>query len=281
MSDSLKKQFMTTRNTSSLISLSSSDVAWSQLRELPFFRSLVRAMEAHLFLQVVPLPGPLLDIGTGDGHFGHSALKTIDMGIDSDISMLRKAAQYGAYSMLCASNASTLPFRDASFSSVIFNSVLEHIPDLTTTLYEAFRVLQKGGILICTVPTDRLNENTGIARFLKLIGAYRLSSRYKTWFARAQKHFHLYAVDVWRKIIENAGFHIEWHVGYMSPRATAIFDLAHFYGGFNWIDYHITGKWVIFPWRPFFILEEKTISYFIKEHNPEDASCHFFVAKKA
>lgn len=256
------------------------DFAWKQLRELPAFRSLVRAMESRLFSQLGTLPNPILDVGAGDGHFAQSVFKEIDVGMDPDILALHEARKRATYLSLCVSSATEMPFRSSTFSTVICNSVLEHIPDLTKTLAESFRVLRRGGHFVCSVPTECLNENMGITRLLKILGSEKLATRYKSWFTRLQDHYHMYSPAVWQRHIENAGFRVEKHTGYMSPRATSIFDLGHFYGGFNWIDHWIMGKWVIFPWRPLFVIEEKIIASFVDDDNPKQASCYFFVARK-
>ena len=50
------------------------DYLFIQLRELPYFRAALRAVEAS-FYEDLPLPGPVLDVGCGDGHF---AARTFD-----------------------------------------------------------------------------------------------------------------------------------------------------------------------------------------------------------
>ncbi|MEJ2607302.1 MAG: hypothetical protein P8Z41_11590 [Anaerolineales bacterium] len=58
------------------------DFLGAHLRELPYFRSILRAVEAELF-QGVELAHPILDVGCGDGHFASGALdQAIDWGID-------------------------------------------------------------------------------------------------------------------------------------------------------------------------------------------------------
>lgn len=47
-----------------------------------------------------------------------------------------------------------LPFADASFDWILCNHVLEHIPDDRQAMKELYRVLKKGGRLICQIPLD-------------------------------------------------------------------------------------------------------------------------------
>ena len=257
-----------------------SDIVWGQLRALPAFRALIRAMEAHLFLQRGPLPRPMLDIGCGDGHFAQSIWKQIEVGIDCHGSILREARERNIYCSLLKASATCLPFADASFACVVSNSVFEHIPDVVRAISEAYRVLRPGGQFILSVPTDRLNDGLGMVRILRGIGADKWAEGYKAWFKRVQAHFHLYPPSQWQQIIEAVGFRMLWQTGYMSPRAAALFDLGHFLGVPNLILRKLTGQWVIWPWRPRFALEEALISSLVAETDPPVAVCHFFVVVK-
>jgi SAM-dependent methyltransferase len=256
------------------------DIVWSQIRALPAFRALMRSMEAHLFLRLGTLPRPVLDVGCGDGHFGQSVWDRIEVGVDRDMSQLCEAKKRNVYDALFCADANFLPFGDASFATVVSNSVIEHIPDIRRTISEIYRVLREGGQFIFSVPTDRLNDGLGITRMLMCIGAARLAERYKAWFRNLQVHFHLYSPGKWQTYIESAGFRVVWQTGYMSPRATALFDLGHFYGLPNLILHKMTGRWVIWPWRPRFALKEGLISSLVAEKNPGSTTCHFFIAIK-
>ena len=58
------------------------DFLWLQLRDLPYFRGVLRAVESR-FYQDIELPRPVLDLGCGDGHFVTVTFDTpIDFGID-------------------------------------------------------------------------------------------------------------------------------------------------------------------------------------------------------
>lgn len=49
-------------------------------------------------------------------------------------------------------DAQDMPFLDNSFDAVIFEYVIEHIPDSTKIIQEIYRVLKKGGAVYSTVP---------------------------------------------------------------------------------------------------------------------------------
>ena len=50
-------------------------------------------------------------------------------------------------------DATALPLRDATLDLVTLFDIIEHIPDDTTALAEAYRVLRPGGAVLLTVPT--------------------------------------------------------------------------------------------------------------------------------
>jgi ubiquinone/menaquinone biosynthesis C-methylase UbiE len=262
------------------VDASPTDFLWLQLCALPAFRALIRAMEARLFAQLGSLPQPLLDIGAGDGHFAQCVWQQVDAGIDPDEPSLREAQRRGAYHLLSRASATRLPFADARFASVISNCVIEHIPDNGAVMREVARVLRSGGQFVFSVPTDRLNDGLTITRILHGLGANGLATRYKAWFTRMQVHFHMYSPDEWQRRAEAAGLRVTQRIGYMSPRATALFDLGHFYGVPNLIARKLTGQWVPWAWRPRFALEEALLSPLVAEHDPPGATCCFFVAKK-
>lgn len=259
---------------------SAGDYYWSQRKGLPAFRALIRAMEARLFGTAPAMANPILDLGCGDGHFAESTGMKNDVGIDLTWASLKEAQSRKIYPHLQRADATRLPFADGSFGTVISNCVVEHIPDVDQVFREAYRVLRPGGAFILSVPTDRLNENLTITKFLKAVGLTGLAKQYKSWFTRMQVHFHLHSPDEWQKKLEGAGFRVERRVGYMSPRATGLFDLAHFYGAPDLIVRRLTGRWVLLPWRPAFGLEEWGVSALVAEDDPQGATCCFFFVKK-
>jgi len=64
----------------------------------------------------------------------------------------KQAAARGKYPLTVQSSGDKMPFEDASFQTVISNSVLEHIPDLDAVLLETARVLKPGGMFIFASP---------------------------------------------------------------------------------------------------------------------------------
>ena len=145
------------------------DYLWLQLRDLPYFRALMRAVEASFYADL-HLPQPILDVGCGDGHFVTVAFdQKIAVGVDPWAAPLREAAQRGGYRSLCRADGARMPFPDAYFESAISNSVLEHIPQVQDVLQETGRVLKPGAPFVFCVPNQRFLESLSIGRFLDAV----------------------------------------------------------------------------------------------------------------
>ena len=130
----------------------------AHLREMPFHRVLIRTIEAKILL-ATPLPRPVLDIGSGDGHFGSILFPDgADVGLDRGLADLAEARGRGVYRLRVGADSGAMPFADGRFASVVSNCVFEHIPDIDRTIGEIARVLAPGGVFACTVIGDRFSE---------------------------------------------------------------------------------------------------------------------------
>lgn len=96
--------------------------------------------------------GLLLDLGTGISPVASANAATVYADV-SLVAMQQLRLQAPA-SHYVALNATGLPFRDESFSSLICSEVLEHIAEDERALCEMQRVLRPGGRLILTVPVN-------------------------------------------------------------------------------------------------------------------------------
>jgi ubiquinone/menaquinone biosynthesis C-methylase UbiE len=96
----------------------------------------------------------ILDIGTGNGVYRSALLPHAAryIGIDVNESGLRQALLNDGTAELVLSSAEQLCFKDNLFDVALLIEVLEHIPDDTKALLEAYRVLKPGGIAIITAP---------------------------------------------------------------------------------------------------------------------------------
>ena len=259
------------------------DYLWLHVKSLPYFRSLLRAVEARFYNEIT-LPSPTIDIGCGDGHFASVAFdRKMEVGIDPWWEPIREAARWGAYHSLIQSDGEQLPFPNKYFASAVSNSVLEHIPHIDQVLIEIGRVLKAGAPFVFCVPNDRLLPALSISRSLESIGLSSLAAGYRRFFERISRHYNSDPPDVWNERLEKAGFSIDrwWH--YFSPEATAVMEWGHYFGLPSLVSRKLTGRWIISPtmWnlgttyrmiKPYYdempIRDDGTYTFYIAIRNP-------------
>jgi SAM-dependent methyltransferase len=103
---------------------------------------------------------PLLEIGAGEGgNLFHllraGAAGRGPVGIDAFPAKVRFASRELPSARFAAADAAHLPFRDASFGTVLIRDVLHHLPEPRPTLVEAVRVLAPGRDLVLIEPNAR------------------------------------------------------------------------------------------------------------------------------
>ena len=102
--------------------------------------------------------GRVLLLGCGAGRYVRALRRSRpDLHIhggDLSLSALQEARQRDTASVYIALDADVLPYRDGSFSAVIFFDLLEHVPDFRALLRESRRVLEPGGVLHFFVPLE-------------------------------------------------------------------------------------------------------------------------------
>jgi len=120
----------------------------SYLKEMMNFNSsryrLLQENEA--FAALVPSGALVLDAGAGSGPykslFDHARYES------ADFEQVDKPYQKSTY--LC--DLKKIPVEDARFDFIVFNQVMEHLPEPKLVLAELYRVLKPGGRMIYTGP---------------------------------------------------------------------------------------------------------------------------------
>lgn len=258
------------------------DLLWENISSLPYFRGFLRAVEGRYYHDI-SLDSPLLDLGIGDGHFSATTFPgAVDFGIDPSYKSLQEAYSYHAGRALCAANGDRLPFPDAYFSTVVSNSVLEHIPDLDEVLIEVRRVLKKDGAFIICVPNDQFTRNLSIARLLNAIHLRSLAVWYQRIFNKISRHYHPDSVEIWQQNLRQAGFQIIKTWNYFPPKSLAILEWGHFFGIPAWFNKQLFRRWILFPkmWnlRPVY---QWLNAHYQTDQTAQDGAYSFFIMKNA
>jgi SAM-dependent methyltransferase len=256
------------------------DFLWAHLRELPYFRSLLRAVEANYY-QGVELPEPVLDVGCGDGHFASIAFdRPVDLGIDPDLNSLREAQHRSAYSALIQSDGAEMPFPDGSVGSAFSNSVLEHIPHLEAVLREVGRVLKPGAPFLFTVPNPGYRDQLSFPNWLKNLGLKSLAASYRQWFMEMSRTIHMYEREGWQAKLADAGFEIEHSFDYFDPAALHVLEWGHYFGAPCLIPRVVLGRWIIAPQRWNLWLTERFVRRYYDPSPNENGTYSCYLARK-
>jgi SAM-dependent methyltransferase len=183
-------------------------------------QALWRAIEARL-LSRLSFEQPVLDLGCGDGLVAsilfREMLGKIAVGCDMSEDCVRLSKLQGIYEQVDIADACALPYSDEVFATVFSNCVLEHIPALEKALQEASRVLQKGGRLIFTVPSEKLISNSKYYHHFKNRGQEKQALAYIEAFNKRFEHYHYYSPQQWQELLAKAGLTLE-HYQYFLPR---------------------------------------------------------------
>lgn len=258
-----------------IVTQSDKDYLWDQLCDLPYFRALLRAVEAR-FYEGLPVVGPVLDLGCGDGLFAMRTFKEkLDVGLDPYLAPTYGEIYRDGYKSLTIAAGDRMPYDDAAFQTVISNSVLEHIPDIQPVINEAARVLRPGGHLLFCSPSENFEASLGGGR---LFGA-----AYIRFFQRISRHHNCDSADTWNKRLAPAGLKIVKHWHYFPRAAMRAFELGHALGVPNLLSKKLFNKWVLWPSKsnPFLRLLHASLKPLYDRPLAADGAYIFIVAQRA
>jgi len=256
------------------------EILWRHISSLPYFRGFLRAVEDR-FYQDIPLTPPVLDLGSGDGHFASAAFDhKLDVGLDPWVEPTKEARQRDAYRFLILGEGGRIPFGDGTFSTVTSTSVLEHIPDLSPVLREAARVLKPGGTFVFCVPNHRFPDSLWGRDFLTKIGLPKVAATYSRWFNRIARHAHTDSPKVWQDRLNEAGFDLLDTWDYFPPKALHILEWGHPLGLPALINKKLFKRWVLVPRRWNLAFPWKWTRPFMDDPRSPEGVCSFFIARR-
>lgn len=248
------------------------DYLFLHLRDLPYFRALIRAVEASYYQQF-DLPSPVYDVGCGDGHFASLTFNVkIDVGLDPWHGPVHEAKRYGAYRGLVEADGARSPFPDDYFASAFSNSVLEHIPHIDDVLADTARVLKPGAPFYFCVPNPRYLSELALSR---VFGRW-----YVEWFRRISRVQHADSHAVWKERLDRSGFELVRWWNYFSPSAMRVLEWGHYFGLPSVVARLLTGRWIISRARWNLRLTERFVRQYASPESVEDGTFTFYIAVK-
>ena len=257
------------------------DILYLHLRDLPYFRALLRSAEAPYY-RTFDLPAPRLDLGCGDGHFASLAFdEPVDVGLDPWHGPIHEAKSRRAHSLLTEADGGRMPFPNEYFASAFSNSVLEHIPHVEQVLAETARVLKPGALFAFCVPNHRFNETLSISIVLEKLHLKPLARWYRSFFTRISRHRHLDSPEVWQARLEQAGFIVEKHWNYFSPKSLAVLEWGHYFGLPSLITRKLFGSWILVPARWNLAWLQRILQPYADASACEEGVYTFYLARRA
>jgi SAM-dependent methyltransferase len=193
-------------------------------------------------------PGPILDVGCGDGLFASIAFRGVEAwGIDIDATEGRWAAASRAYSQVVLGDVTKAQLPEAFFQTCVANCSLEHVPRLDVALENIGRSLRPGGRIFMFVPNRDWAKHFLSYRVLNAIGATGLASTLRDAIDNLFKHHHLHDAQGWRRVVAAAGFEIEAVDPVLSSATTVAFEAFLLPSLAGWANKHLTTRWTNFP----------------------------------
>jgi SAM-dependent methyltransferase len=255
-------------------------IHWRHLRDLPYFRAMLRAVEDS-FYQDLKLEAPILDLGCGDGHFASVAFsQPLDVGLDPWHEALHEADTRRAYIHAIQADGAIQPFEDRYFGGAISNSVLEHIPHIQQVLNELGRVMKPGGLFVFCTPNHRFNDSlwgTGLFRKLKSPG---LEACYIRLYNRIARHEYCDSPETWKQRLAMAGFELVKTWDYFPPAALHILEWGHLFGLPSLFCRKLTGRWILVKKRWNLIMPWMLTRKYMNDPICPDGTMSFYIARR-
>ncbi|WP_317925625.1 class I SAM-dependent methyltransferase [Cupriavidus sp. TA19] len=102
--------------------------------------------ENSRFASMIPSGAMVLDAGAGDAPYKHLLSHAVYESVDFE----KMDKPYAKSTYVC--DLKDIPVEDNRYDFILFNQVMEHVPDPRLVLKELFRVLKADGQLIYTAP---------------------------------------------------------------------------------------------------------------------------------
>jgi 2-polyprenyl-3-methyl-5-hydroxy-6-metoxy-1,4-benzoquinol methylase len=193
-------------------------------------------------------PGPILDVGCGDGLFARIAFEGAEIwGIDIDAKEGRWAQASRAYSQIILGDITRAHLPKGFFRTCVANCSLEHVPDIDAALTTIHDALVPGGRAYLFVPHRDWASHMLSLRTLRTIGARTLSKTLQDGIDQTFAHHHLYDESGWRQVVERAKFEIDHMEPVLSTANTVAFEMFLLPSLAGFVNKKLTTRWTNFP----------------------------------
>jgi len=201
-----------------------------------------------IVLRQYDCPGPILDVGCGDGLFASVAFAEREVwGIDIDAKEGRWAAASRAYSQVVLGDITRAKLPQGFFETCVANCSLEHVPRLDLAMKTIHDCLKPGGRVLMFVPSRDWAKHLVSYRVLEMLGAAGLAETLQSAIDTFFKHHHLHDEHGWGQVLADAGFEVEAVEPVLSTASTVAFEALLLPSLACWLNKHLTTRWTNFP----------------------------------
>ncbi|RQH08358.1 class I SAM-dependent methyltransferase [Paraburkholderia dinghuensis] len=173
--------------------------------------------------------GRILDLGCGDGRYFHliwpHAAEVIGVDIDPEVAELGRQSGVYVRTHVAVANAVPEPKPAESFDHVFVNCSIEHVDHLDAGLAEIARYLSPGGMLLCSVVTERFVEWSVLPELVRLAGFDRSADTLRNQFLDYHYLVNPLTVDGWTTNFQRAGLVAEAHISLLPKHNAGAFLL--------------------------------------------------------
>ncbi len=199
-------------------------------------------------LRSYPCPGPVLDVGCGDGLFAKVAFDDVEIwGIDIDAKEGRWASASRAYAQVILGDVTAARLPSEFFRTCVANCSLEHVPRIDLALQNIRASLVPGGRIYAFVPNRDWTQALLSSRLLTALGLSGLAETLRDSVDHVFKHHHLHDEAGWRRLFEEADLSVVAVEPVLSPATTVAFELCLVPSLLGWLNKRLTTRWTNFP----------------------------------
>lgn len=193
-------------------------------------------------------PGPILDVGCGDGLFASMAFKDVEVwGIDVDAHESRWASLSRAYAQVIVGDVTKATLPEGFFATCVANCSLEHVPRIDLALQRIGRSLRDDGLAYLFVPNAEWTRHMISARVLHALGGPEWADTLSDAIDRVFRHHHLYDEAGWRRVVEDAGLEVVAIDPVLTSATTVAFEAFLAPSVAGWLNKQLTTRWTNFP----------------------------------